>query len=60
MLFVLNQFIAVSHSFCTISKSSVKSLLPTYTVLSYAKLANSASLMKSNKSLIKTLMKIGP
>ena len=34
ILFVLNQFIAVSYSFRNISKSSVKSLLPTYIVLS--------------------------
>ena len=60
MLFVLNQFIAVSHSFCKISKSSVKSLLPTYIVLSSTKFASSTSLMKKNKSFIKRLKKIGP
>ena len=38
ILFVLNQFIAVSHSFRNISESSVKCLLPTDIVLSSAKL----------------------
>ena len=60
MLFVLNQFITVSYSFRKISKSSVKSLLPTYIVLSYAKFASAASLMKNNKSLIKRLKRTGP
>ena len=60
MLFVLHQFTAVSHSFCKICKSSVKSLLPTYIVLSSAKFASSASLMKKNKSFIKRLKRIGP
>ena len=60
MLFVLNQFIAVSHSFRKISKSSVKSLLPKYIVLSSAKFASSASLTKKNKSFIKRLKRIGP
>ena len=44
-LFVLNQFIAVSYSFCRFFESYVKSLLPTYVVLSSVKFANSASLM---------------
>ena len=52
MLFVLNQFIAVSHSFRKISKSSVKSLLPTYIALSSAKFASATSLMKKSKSVI--------
>ena len=60
MLFVLNQFIAVSHSFREISKISVKSLLPTRIVLSSPKFASSASLMKKNKSFIKRLKRIGP
>ena len=59
MLFVLNQFIAVSHSFRKISKSSVQSLLPTYIVLSSAKFASSASLMKKSNSFIKSLKRIG-
>ena len=46
MLFVLNQFTAVSHPFCKISKSSVKSFPHTYIVLSSAEFARSASLMK--------------
>ena len=37
MLFVLNQFVAVSHSFCKSFQSTVKSLLLTYIVLLYAK-----------------------
>ena len=57
MLFVLNQFIAVSHSFRNIYYPS---LLPTYIVLSSAKFASSASLMKKNKSFIKRLKRIGP
>ena len=60
MLFVLNQFIVVSHSFRNISESSGKSLLPTYIVLSSAKFASSASLIKKNKSFIKRLKRIGP
>ena len=60
ILFVLNQFIAVSHSFRNISESSVKCLLPTDIVLSSAKFASSASLMKKNKSFIKRLKRIGP
>ena len=57
MLCVLNQFIAVSHSF---SKSSVKSLLSACILLSSAKFASSASLMIKNKSCIKKLKKTGP
>ena len=49
ILFLLNQFIAVSNSFRDISKSSVKSLLPTYIVLSSAKFASSAFLIKKNR-----------
>ena len=60
MLSVLNQYIVVSHSSYKISKISVKSLLPTYIVLSSAKFASSASLMKKNKSFIKRLKRIGP
>ena len=60
MLFVSNQFIAVSDFFRKISESSVKSLLPTYIVLSPAKFASSASLMKKNKSFIKRLKGTGP
>ena len=60
MLFVLNQFIVVSHSFRKISKSSVKSLLPTYILLSSAKFAISAFLMKKNKSFIERLKRTGP
>ena len=60
MLFVLNQFIAVSHSFRKISKSSVKPLLPTYIVLSSAKFASLASLMKKNKTFIKRTKRIVP
>ena len=60
MLFVLSQFIAVSYSFLKISKNSVKSLLPTYLVLSSAKYSSSASLMKKNKSFIKRLKRTGP
>ena len=60
MLFGLNQFIAVSHSFCKSSKSSVKSLHPTYIVLSSSKFASLASLMKKNKSFIKRLKRSGP
>ena len=59
MLFVLNQFIAVSHYFRKISESSVKSLLPTYIVLSSEKFASLTSLMEKNKSFIKRLMRIG-
>ena len=59
MLFVLNQFIAVSHSFRKICKSSLKSLLPAYIVLSSAKFPSSTSLMKKNKSFIKRLKRIG-
>ena len=55
MLFVLKQFIAVSHSFHKISKSSVKSLLIPYIVLSSAKIASSVSLIKKNKPFIKRL-----
>ena len=50
MLFVLNQSVGVSHYFCEMSQSSVKSLLPTYIMLSSAKFPVSASLMKKNKS----------
>ena len=60
LLFVLNQFITVSHSFRDISKSSVKSLLPTYIVLSSSKFARSASLIKKNKLFIKRLKRISP
>ena len=60
MLFALNQFMTVSHSFSEISKSSVKSLLPTYIVLSSAKFTSLASLMKNNKSFIKRLKRIQP
>ena len=59
ILFVLNQFIAVSHYFRNIPKSSVKSL-PTYIVLSSAKFASSASSIKKNKSFIKRLNRTGP
>ena len=52
MIFILNQYIAVSHSFRKISKSSVKSLLPTYIALSSTKFASTACLMKKNKSFI--------
>ena len=55
ILFVLNQFIAVSHSFRNISKSSVKSLLPTYIALSFAKFASSASLIKTRISHYKKI-----
>ena len=60
ILFVLNQFTVVSHSLRNISESSGKSLLPTYIVLSSAKFASSASLIKKNKSFIKRLKRIGP
>ena len=60
MLFFLNQFIAVSHTFRNISKHFVKSLLPTYIVLSSAKFAHSVSFMKNNESFIKGLKRIGP
>ena len=60
MFFVLNQSIAVEQSFRKISKTSFKSLLPTYIVLSSSKFASSASLMKKNKSFIIILMGIGP
>ena len=52
MLFVLNQFIAVSHSCRKISESSVRSFLPTYIVLSSAAFARSACLMKRTGSRI--------
>ena len=60
ILFVLNQFIAVSHSFRNFSKNSVQSLLPTYIVLSYARFASLASLIKKNKLFIKRLKRTGP
>ena len=60
ILFVLNQFISVFHSFRNISKSSVKSLLPTYTELSSGKFASSASSIKKNKLFIQRLKRIGP
>ena len=60
MLFVLNQYIAVSRSFCKVSKRSVKSFLATYIVLSSAKFESSASLMRKYKSFIKRLKRIGP
>ena len=53
--FVLNQFIAVSYSFC-----KFKSLLPIYIELSPANFASSAFLMKNSKSFIKRLKVIGP
>ena len=55
MLFGLNQFIPVSHSFYKIHKSLVKSLPPTSTVLPTAKFASSASLNKKDKLFIKKI-----
>ena len=45
--------------FVKFRKSSVKSLLHTYIVLSSAKFVSSASLMKKSKSFIKRLKGIG-
>ena len=50
---------AVPHSFCKISKSSVKSLQPTCTVLSSAKFSSSTFLKKKNKSFKKRLKRTG-
>ena len=49
MSFLFNQFSAVSHSFCKVSESSIKSLLPTFIVLSSAKFASSAYLKAHSK-----------
>ena len=55
MLFGLNQFIPLSHSFYKISKSLVKSSPPTSTVLPTAKFASSASLNTKDKLFIKKI-----
>ena len=60
ILFVLNQYTAVSHSFRKSSKIYVKSSRPTYIKFSSENFASSASLMKKKKSFMKSFKRNGP